>query len=344
MNSRLKSFLAALLCAVLVMGYFGYQKYQAFFLPNVPLELESEYVHIPTGASFEDVLQILESQGFIKDRASFIEVAERLKYKKEKMRSGRYKIENGINNLALVRHLRGGKQAPVDVILTNARLLEEIAGKVSKFIEPDSATLYKSFSNPENLKKYGYTIETVPALFIPNTYELFWNTSADGFMERMNKENGIFWKKNDRLAKAEKLKLSPTEVYTLASIVEKETNQNSEKKRMAGVYYNRLEIGMLLQADPTCVFATKDFAVRRVLNYHKNFDSPYNTYVYKGLPPGPISMASMPSIDAVLNHEKHKYLYFCAKPDGSGFHSFAKNLAQHNVNAKAYHRSIRNRK
>ncbi len=343
MNSTVKKILIGLLILGAVVGVFGYQKYKAFFVANVPSELKKNFIEIPTGSTFDQITESLVNQGFIKDEVSFEEVSERLKYKREKMRTGRFKIEPGWSNVDLVRHLRNGKQEPVKVVLTHARLLENIAAKVSRFIEPDSATILRTFMDKEVQKKYGYTTETLPSFFIPNTYEFFWNTSAEGFMERMKKENDKFWKKENRLEKAKKIDLTPNEVYTLASIVEKETNQNSEKKRMAGVYYNRLKIDMPLQADPTLVFATRDFTAKRVLNKHKNIDSPYNTYKYTGLPPGPISMASIPSIDAVLNHEQHKYLYFCAKPDGSGFHDFAKTLAQHNVNARNYHRELNRR-
>ena len=339
-----KNFLYAFLAAVVVMGWFAYQKYAAYLMPNVPLELKEEFVHIPSNSSFEEIVELLHNQGFIKNKESFVEVSERLKYKRENMRSGRFKIESGSNNYSLVKLLRNGEQAPVDLILTNARLLEEIAGKVARFIEPDSVEILKVFTNPGTLKEYGYTLETLPSLFIPNTYEFFWNTSPQEFMKRMQKEHKAFWNKNNRLAKAKEKNLTPAQAYTMASIVERETNQNSEKKRMAGVYMNRYRIGMRLQADPTCVFATRDFTARRVTNYHLEFKSPYNTYLNVGLPPGPISMASIPSIDAVLEHEDHKYIYFCAKPDGSGFHSFAKTLAQHNRNAAAYHKSIRNRR
>ncbi|HFB99774.1 MAG TPA: endolytic transglycosylase MltG, partial [Phaeodactylibacter sp.] len=190
--------------------------------------------------------------------------------------------------------------------------------------------------NQEFINKLGFKKETLISLFIPNTYEFFWNTNAKQFFEKMKKEQGIFWKKNNREKKAADLNMTKAEVYTLASIVERETNQNDEKKRIAGVYLNRLKKGILLQADPTVVFATRDFAARRVLNRHINFDSPYNTYKYAGLPPGPISMASISSIDAVLNAEKHSYLYFCAKPDNSGHHAFAKTLAGHNRNANKF--------
>jgi UPF0755 protein len=324
------------------LGIFGYQKYKDFLLPNVPENLSEKYIQIPSGSSFEDVVYLLDSLNILLDIQSFRNAAARMNYIKPSMRSGRYEIQAGWNNLDLIRHLRGGAQAPVMVVLNNERLLEEVAGKVSGFIEADSAVLLNLFFNKVYLDSIGYSSETLMSLFIPNSYEFFWNTSARGFMSRMIKEHDAFWSKNNRKEKAANLGLSPEEVYTLASIVERESNKKQERPTIAGVYLNRLNINMILQADPTLVFATRDFTAKRVLNFHKEFDSPYNTYMYTGLPPGPISMASISSIDAVLNRENHDYLYFCARPDGSGFHDFAKTLAQHNRNAAKYRASLRN--
>jgi UPF0755 protein len=342
-KNTIRGVVVALLFLLAIGAVVGYQKYRDFLMPNVPFGLDDPYVCIPTNSDFPTVARLLDSLGAVKDTVSFRKVAEKLKYKKEVMRAGRFKIEGGWNNLQLVRYLRSGEQAPVTVVLNMARLTEEVAAKASRFIEPDSAALATIFNDQNYLSKIGYSPETLMSLFIPNSYQFFWNTTPEQFMERMVKEHDAFWSKNNRSAKADSLGLNKVQVYTLASIVERETNQNEEKARIAGVYLNRLKINMLLQADPTSVFATRDFAATRVLDYHKNFDSPYNTYRYAGLPPGPISMASIPSLDAVLNPEQHDYLYFCAKPDASGFHSFAKTLAQHNVNAQLYRESLKNR-
>jgi UPF0755 protein len=217
-----------------------------------------------------------------------------------------------------------------------------VAAKAARFIEPDSLAIVRLFQDQDYLDSIGYNTETLMTLFIPNTYEFYWNTTPRAFVERMIKEHDKFWNK-ERRAKAEKLGLNPAEVYTLASIVERETLRNDEKQRMAGVYHNRILKGMLLQADPTAVFASRDFNTPRVTNYHLSIDSPYNTYKYTGLPPGPISMSSISSIDAVLNRESHDYLYFCAKGDGSGYHNFAKTLAAHNQNAAIYRENLRKR-
>ena len=342
--SMKKSVLFAALTLLLVAGFWAYQKYKDYLLPNVPKELKETFVHIPTGSSFKEVKELLYKEGFIKDTASFRRVAEKLKYRRPKMRAGRFEIQPGWTNLELVRHLRNGKQAPVKVVITeDARLPEDVAEKVSRFIEPSATEMKAAFQNDSLIQALGFTKETFMSLFIPNTYEFFWNTPPEKFLERMKKEHDRFWKMNDRLGKARKLGLSPEEVYTLASIVERETNRNEEKKRIAGVYLNRLKRGIKLQADPTAVFARRDFGTSRVTHYHTKYDSPYNTYLYEGLPPGPISMASIASIDAVLQAEKHDYIFFCAKGDGSGLHNFAKTLRGHNRNIKKYKQNLKNR-
>lgn len=334
--------LALLLLVVFTLGaWWMYHKYVTE--ARIPSDLKEYVIQIPTGSSFEEVVTVLDEKGMLKEPQLFRVLAERMNYIKNPMRAGQYEVKPGWNMVQLIRHLRTGKQLPVKVVLTNERLPENVAAKVARFLEADSLEIWQLFQNKDYLQEIGYTEETLMSLFIPNTYELFWNTTPEGFMDRMIKEHERFWKQNNRLTKAKALKLEPWEVYTLASIVEKETLKDSEKPRMAGVYLNRLETGMLLQADPTSVFARRDFDTKRVTNYHTEFDSPYNTYKYKGLPPGPISMSSIGSIDAVLNSEEHSYLYFCAKGDGSGLHNFAKNLAAHNQNAAIYRANLRKR-
>ncbi len=309
---------------------------KAVYLSGTPDRLTQRYLYIPTGATFEQVVDSLVQGGFLTDRESFIWLAEKMHYRRPVMRAGRFEIKPGWSNRQLIRHLRGGEQAPVRLVLNVERLPEDVAAGVARFLEPDSAAFAEAFSDPAIVQELGYRPQTLIALFIPNTYEFFWNTTPKGFLERMLKENKAFWSQKGRLKKAQALGLSPVEVYTLASIVERETNIDAEKPAIAGVYLNRLRLGMPLQADPTCVFATRDFGVRRVTQYHTTFDSPYNTYLYKGLPPGPISMASIRSIDAVLEAEKHDYLFFCARPDDSGAHVFASTYAAHLVNARRF--------
>jgi UPF0755 protein len=336
-SSSKRRYILLALIALLAGGlWFGWQPLKAIYFSGVPKDIRDPYVCIPTGSNFEQVLGILKKGGFVKDEAGFRWLAGQMNYKKDKMRAGRFKVEPGWNNRQLIQHLRNGEQAPVRVVLNNERLPEEVAGQVARFIEADSAALMSAFRNKALLAELGYTPETLITGFIPNTYEMYWNTDAEGFLRRMKKEHDAFWNANNRREKAKRLGLTEQEVYTLASIVERETNHNPEKPTIAGVYLNRLRIGMKLQADPTSVFATRDFATRRVTQYHTTFDSPYNTYMYKGLPPGPISMASIPTLDATLNPEKHDYIYFCAKPDDSGTHAFAVTFAAHKVNADRF--------
>lgn len=321
-----------------IIGFIAYDKYQSIMSPNVPDQLKNNIVDIPVNSSFEEVLKMLHTNNQLIDTVSFIEVAELMNYKKAMMRSGRYKIQPSWSNRTLISHLRAGSQATVNLVLNHGWVLEDVASKAAQFIEADSVELIRLFHNETYIKKFGYTPESLMSLFIPNTYEFYWNQKEKDFFQRMIKEHKLFWASKDRLAKANKLGLTTLEVYTLASIVEREVSKNEEKKRVAGLYLNRIRKGIKLMADPTAKFATKDFKATRILFKHTRFDSPFNTYLHKGLPPGPISMASITSIDAVLNAENHAYDYMCARPDYSGYHVFAKTLSEHNRNAKKYHR------
>jgi UPF0755 protein len=334
-KSRLfRNVILAVLLVALFIGSFSV--YEAYLKPNVPGKLRSEFVHIPTGSALEDVVKLLTDSSFIKDPHSFRLLAQQMKYKG---RAGRFEIKPSWSNYSLIKHLRSGQQAPVKLVLHNERLPENIAAKVARFLEPDSLSIITLLNDPIFIDSIGYTPQTLTALFIPNTYEMFWNTSPRKFMERMISENERFWEKDNRQAKADALNLSREQVYIVASIVEKETNQNEEKQRVAGVYLNRLSINMPLQADPTLVFASRDWDTRDIAQY-KSLDSPYNTYKYPGLPPGPICMASIPSIDAVLNAEEHNFIFFCAIGDGSGLHSFAETYDAHLVNVARYRKNL----
>lgn len=340
-RGNLKRIAVLLLVVFTIVAWWTYHKYVT--TARIPDDLKEYTIQIPTGSSFQEVSDLLEEKGILKEPELFKELAERMNYIKSPMRSGQYEVKPGWNTVQLIRHLRAGKQVPVKVVLTSERMTENVAAKVARFIEADSLEIWQLFQNKDYLQQIGYTEETLMSLFIPNTYEVFWNTSPKSFMDRMIKEHERFWKQKSRLTKAKALDLEPWEVYTLASIVEKETLKDKEKPKMAGVYLNRLEQDILLQADPTSVFARRDFNTRRVTNYHTKFDSPYNTYMYKGLPPGPIAMSSINSIDAVLDSEDHEYIFFCAKGDGSGLHNFAKTLSAHNQNAAIYRANLRKR-
>ncbi|MCD4834476.1 MAG: endolytic transglycosylase MltG [Bacteroidales bacterium] len=310
--------------------------YKNIYKPNI--NEHSHYLYIPTGSDYSSIIQILERDSILKDIRSFKWLAEKKNYPNH-VYPGRYRLDSLMNNNDLIDKLRSGFQDPVKVVFNSIRTREQLAGKISKQIEPDSLTLIKLLYNDSLITEYGLIQETFTCIFLPNTYEFWWNTSAEKFIDRMYKEYQRFWN-DERKRKAAILNLTPEEVTTLASIVDEETYYSKEMPRVAGVYINRLRRRMHLQADPTLKFALGDFSIKRVLNVHKQIDSPYNTYKRYGLPPGPISIPSISAIDAVLNYESHSYLYFCAKSDFSGYHNFAKTLSQHNINARNYQRAL----
>ena len=321
--------LVVLLILAFVLGIYGYNQ---IFKDNVQLADNGDILHIPTGTSFAEMAQSLE-ENFGVNRSSFDLVSKLMKFDTPK--PGRYKLVDGWNCKELISVLRRGDQEAISLTFNNARTVEQLSGMLASKLEPDSLSFLKHFTAKESLDKYGVDVPTVLTLFIPNTYQMYWNSSPEAVLSRFASEHDKFYN-SERKSKAKKLKLTTKEVYTLASIVQKETLVNEEKPRVAGVYINRLKRGQLLQADPTVVFANQDFTIKRVLNKHLAKDSPYNTYKYEGLPPGPICMPDVSSIDAVLNYEKHKYLYFCAAPDNSGKHQFARTLIEHNRNADKY--------
>jgi len=332
----------SLLVLIIASLLAGYYLYQAIMSNNVwTPEDEPVSVYIPTGSGFEDVKQILYSQGLILNRNTFEWLAIQKKYP-ELVKPGHFLVSTGMSNDELINMLRLGEQVPVKVVFNNIRLKDQLAQKVSGQIEADSAELMHLLNDSAYLAELGLNTETALTLFIPNTYEFYWNTDAVQFLDRMKRENRNFWE-GEREEKAAELGMSRAEVMILASIVEKETNKDEEKATIAGVYLNRLDRSWLLQADPTLVYASGDFGLTRVLNVHKKIDSPYNTYKYEGLPPGPICIPSIASVDAVLNAEDHDYLFFCAKDDLSGYHVFARSITQHNRNARKYRRAIENR-
>lgn len=329
------SMLTALILGGAVVAFVLYQRIYAPSVLNYDNEL---LLFIPTNSRYVDVLQILEENEIVKNVDAFDWVAQRKNYP-NKINPGRYRLSSGMNNNDLVDLLRSGNQEPVTFTFNNVRFVEEIAGKASLVIEPDSSELADFLNDQTLIEHYGFSKPTFSSMFIPNTYEFYWNTSKEEFMNRMANEYKNFWN-DERKRKAIQLGLSQSQISILASIVESETKKNDEKPVVAGVYLNRLRKNMLLQADPTLVFATQDWNARRVLNIHKEIDSPYNTYKYKGLPPGPIRVPEQSSIDAVLNAASHDYLFFCAKEDFSGYHSFAKTYAEHKRNARRFQSAL----
>lgn len=329
---------------ILVGGLLGaYKVWNTAFRSNVSLDgAAAVYFYIPTGSDYEELLGLLQEHEVIENIATFNRLAE-IKNLPSHIHPGRYKIEDGMNNNSLINLLRSASQSPVNIVFNQTRTLEQLASVVSAQIEADSAGLVELFNDESFVAGLGLTRETLPAVFLPNTYEFYWNTSPERFIERMHREYERFW--NDRReALREKTGLSREEVVTLASIVAEETNRIDEMPVIAGVYINRLERGMRLQADPTIKFIIDDFTVNRVLNVHLEKDSPYNTYMYGGLPPGPIIIPSKEAIEAVLNYETHDYLYFSAKEDFSGYHRFARTLSEHNRNARLYRQALDERR
>ena len=342
MAKGVKISMSMVFLGLVVMVILVYKLYARIFVSNVAMEAEQEIIYIPTGSGFEDVLNTLEEHSIVESTRSFRWVARKKEYDTN-VKPGRYKIRNGLSNNELVNMLRLGNQDPVMVVFNNVRTLNHLAGKVARYFELDSSHFADYFSNSDLPSEYGFDEATFTSMFIPETYEFYWTTNPEEFTERMQSEYEKFWE-GERDRKAKKLEMSRSEVVTLASIVEEETLFNDENARVAGLYINRIENGIPLQADPTLKFALGDWARQRILNVDKEIDSPYNTYKHKGLPPGPITIPSISAIDGVLNHENHNYLYMCAKADFSGYHAFARSYSQHLKNAREYQRELNKRR
>ncbi len=340
-----KIIISLLLLGMLIGGYYGYTLYRRIYAPNVFLSQNKTetFLYIPTGSNFNDVKRILLANGIIKDEASFEWVAQKKNYP-NKVKPGRYLIKKGMTNNELVDLLRSGEQVPVKLTFHNIRFKEELAGVVARQIEADSASIIALLNDEETARKYGFNTETFFTMFIPNTYEMYWNTSAGQFVSRMAKEYKSFWNE-ERKAKARKLGLSQSEVTILASIVQAEQNVHiDEQPVVAGLYINRLKLRMPLQCDATLKYANKKFDVQRVLDKDKKIDSKYNTYKYAGLPPGPINLPEINAIDAVLNAASHNYLYMCAKEDFSMYHYFTRDYNRHLQNARKYQKALNKKK
>ena len=330
-----KILIIIILCVILLACIVGGVFFKTFFAENV---LNREHVVVvPPGADFEQVMDTLRKHEVLKSEASFKKTAEVLKYKT--IRIGKYDISACRTNLDLVRLLRRGQHYPVKFTFNNLRTVDQLVERVGHkfFFEPEelSALLHDG----SYLQKFGLSDTTAVCLFIPNTYELYYDITAEDFLERMSGYYDQFWN-NQRLRFADTIGLTPVQVATLASIVEEENMRPSEKAIIAGLYINRLNKGMLLQSDPTVKFAIGDFARKRILNADLQVDSPYNTYKYKGLPPGPIRIPEASTMDSVLHYRHHNYLYMCAKEDFSGYHNFTASAAEHARNAARYRAAL----
>jgi UPF0755 protein len=332
--------LAGLIIVIMIIAIIVYR---SLFGIIVIAEKSKQVIYIPTGASYEQVMDTLDSKLVIKNKSAFEWLAKQKHYP-SLIKPGRYVLNSDISYNSLINLLRSGRQSPVRITFNNyVRTLNEIAGKIGKQIESDSARIMSFLSDDSNYLPDGFKKETIISLFIPNTYELYWNTDPKQLYNRMLKEYRLFWT-DKRLSKAKEKGLAPVEVAILASIIDDEVAKNDEKPRIAGVYLNRLRMGIPLQACPTIKFALNDFTITRVLKKYLLIDSPYNTYQHSGFPPGPIGCASIDGMDAVLNAEKHDYIFFAAKADFSGYHNFSRTLAEHNRYALLYQRELDKRK
>lgn len=324
---------------VLLVGIAGIAHIYYYFFAQPFQITETVYLYIDRDDNIDSVYQKMVEVGNPKQMHGFESL---VKYKGYTPKTGRYAIKPTDNMRYLHRRLSMGYQTPVRLTVGSVRTLDRMARNVARQLMIDSAEVARLMTDTSYIHGMGYTNETLPALFIPNTYEVYWDMTAEEFMQRMLKENKAFW--NDkRLQQAQSIGLTAVEVATLASIVEEETANQAEKPMVAGLYLNRLKRGMLLQADPTVKFSMQDFGLKRILFKHLEVDSPYNTYKYAGLPPGPIRVPSFQGLESVLNYSKHNYLYMCAKEDFSGTHNFAVTSAQHAANARRYQQALNRR-
>ncbi len=321
----------------------GYKMYSALYAPNVTTD-KKVYVDIPKQASFNELKDILNP--YLNKKSCFVLASKIKRFSKPK--PGRYQLTDKMSNNDLINQLRIGKQVEINVTFNNQNSLEDLATAISKQIAPTKEALLTVMKDQAFLNENGFDKETALLMYLPNTYRMYYNTSAKQFRSKMIQQFRHFWN-SDRVHQAKEQNLSPLQVGVLASIIQKESTKESELPRIAGVYLNRLKANMLLQADPTVVYAYKqkygkDLVIKRVLNKHKEVNSPYNTYKYAGLPPGPLAMPDMQSINAVLKPEQHKYYYFVADFNKPGYHIFSKNLSEHNRHANNYHSALNKNK
>ncbi len=339
-GGTLKKFIIAMVLILIVaLGFTGLNYYLKYFGGNVTDK--QEYLYIHTGADFKDVYKTIKEQGIVKDTATFYWAAENMNYL-NRVKPGRYHLHEGMSNRKLINMLASGTQEPVTLAFHNLRLKEQFAGFVSKKIEPDSVSILRLLDSTSYVQQYGFTTENVYTMFLPNSYQLYWNTTPEKFFKRMYANYEKFWTP-ERKQKAEAINLTPIEVSILASIVDAEALHDDEMPAIAGLYLNRLKKGMKLEADPTVIFAENDFTIKRVLSRYLSINSPYNTYLHTGLPPGPIMMPSVNAVNSVLDYQKNDYIYMCAKADFSGYHAFATNMADHLVNAHKFQQALNDR-
>jgi len=315
--------------------------YQMFYSPNFLINQKDKFLIIEDNMNFNDVRNKLIQDTILNDVLSFSVLSKAIKYN-QNIKSGAYKIKSNMSNYSLIKMLRSGNQTPINISFNYARKIEDLAKIITKDLKITSDEFMEFINNKKN-DLYGFNKINIMTMFLSDTYEVYWNISIESLFNKMHSEYTKFWNE-ERINKSNELKMSKIDISILASIVASETIKIDEANIIAGVYINRLKKNMYLQADPTLVYAANDFSIKRVLNKHKKIASPYNTYINKGLPPGPIKLTTKEYIDAVLNYKKHKYIYFCAKDDFSGYHVFAIKLSQHNKNAKKFQKALNNRK
>ena len=341
MNKKTRNIITSLALLLLLFGAWGvWTVYSLFFTQAFDIN-QSVKIYVDRDDDFDSVCWKIEDAAHPKTMKGFRLLAEKNGYA-SRIKTGCFEIKPTDNVRYLERRLRLGYQTPVKLTVGSVRTLDRLTRNVSEQLMLDSMEIAFLLADTAYVRQLGYSLQTLPALFIPNTYEVYWNMDANQFVQRMLKENKTFWTEQ-RLKKAEAIGLTPVQVSTLASIVEEETAVNEEKPMVAGLYINRLKRGMRLQADPTVKFSLKEFGLRRILSKHLEVDSPYNTYRYAGLPPGPIRVPSIVGIESVLNYAHHNYLYMCAKEDFSGTHNFAVTSAQHAANARKYQQALNRR-
>ncbi|MCB0492523.1 MAG: endolytic transglycosylase MltG [Cyclobacteriaceae bacterium] len=338
MNEVPKKKLILFLVGSTLLITFTFYAYQIFYTPNILVDRDDRLFIVESGATYRQVQDNLARGNFVNDMVSFSFLARLYDYDKS-IKPGRYHLRKNMTNLQAIKILRAGIQEPVNITFTHVRLISELGERITKNLSITSEQFYSALNEFIATNKEGFNSDNILSMFIPNTYEVYFNISADDLVERMNKEYKRFWNDN-RIKKADSLGLSPIEVSILASIVQAEAVKDDEAPSIAGLYLNRLKRDIALQADPTLVYAVGDFTLKRVLNEHKEVDSPYNTYKHAGLTPGPINMPRIAIIDAVLNAKSHNYIYMCAKEDFSGYHNFSSSLSQHLINARNYQRAL----
>lgn len=312
-----------------------------YFFSSFSIKETTHYVYIDNDDNIDSVFTKLTPIASGHAMTGFHSLVKHSSYEKN-IRTGRYAIKPGEGAFRIFRHLKNGLQSPVSLTVPSVRTMDKLAGALSQHLMLDSVTIYKALTDEATCKKYGYDTLTIACLFIPNTYDIYWNVSLDKLLSRMQKENKNFWN-FERKQKAKAMGLDEIQIYTMASIIDEETANDGEKPMIAGMYYNRLKAGMPLQADPTIKFALKQFELKRIYNNMLFIKSPFNTYKNTGLPPGPIRIPSVAGIDAVLNHVHHDYLYMCAKEDFSGTHNFARTYNDHMQNAHKYSQALNNK-